>query len=238
MEARRPPGPQQRPPGPQRRACGAPRVRTATTARARSNDRRDDRAPRSFNRDDRPARTEWKRDDRAPRSNDRRDDRAPRSFNRDDRPARTEWKRDDRPARSNDRRDDRAPRSFNRDDRPARTEWKRDDRAPRSFQRDDRRADLAPRAKFTPPTDQPPVTVAQDNGFAALGLPKQLVARLARDGITTPFPIQVATIPDAMAGKDVLGRGQTGSGKTLAFGLPTLARLAAGHPAAARRPGP
>ncbi len=203
---------------------------------ARSNDRRDDRAPRSFNRDDRPARTEWKRDDRPPRSNDRRDDRAPRSFNRDDRPARTEWKRDDRPARSNDRRDDRAPRSFNRDDRPARTEWKRDDRAPRSFQRDDRRADLAPRAKFTPPTDQPPVTVAQDNGFAALGLPKQLVARLARDGITTPFPIQVATIPDAMAGKDVLGRGQTGSGKTLAFGLPTLARLAAGHPAAARRP--
>ena len=87
---------------------------------------------------------------------------------------------------------------------------------------------LAPRAKFTPPTDQPPVTVAQDNGFAALGLPKQLVARLARDGITTPFPIQAATIPDAMAGKDVLGRGQTGSGKTLAFGLPTLARLAAG----------
>jgi len=208
---------------------------------------RDDRAPRSFNRDERPARTEWKRDDRAPRS-----------FDRDERPARTEWKRDDRPARSGDRRDDRAPRSFNRDDRPARTEWKRDDRparssdrrddrparssdrrddrAPRSFNRDDRRAELAPRARFTPPTDQPPVTVAEDNGFAALGLPKQLVARLARDGITTPFPIQVATIPDAMAGKDVLGRGQTGSGKTLAFGLPTLARLAAGSPAAARRP--
>ena len=56
------------------------------------------------------------------------------------------------------------------------------------------------------------------------------MARLARDGITTPFPIQAATIPDAMAGKDVLGRGQTGSGKTLAFGLPTLARLAAGTP--------
>ena len=80
------------------------------------------------------------------------------------------------------------------------------------------------------------MTVAEDNGFAALGLPKQLVARLARDGITAPFPIQVATIPDAMAGKDVLGRGQTGSGKTLAFGLPTLSRLAAGTPAAARKP--
>jgi len=225
---------------------------------------RDDRAPRSFNRDDRPARTEWKRDDRPVRGDDRaprsfnRDDRAPRSFNRDDRAPRS-FNRDDRPARSDDRaprsfnRDDRAPRSFNRDDRPARTEWKRDDRAPRSFNRDDRaprsfnrddrpargndrRADLAPRHEFKPPTDQPPVTVAEDNGFAALGLPKQLVARLARDGITTPFPIQVATIPDAMAGKDVLGRGQTGSGKTLAFGLPTLSRLAAGTPAAARKP--
>ena len=110
------------------------------------------------------------------------------------------------------------PRSFNRDDRPARS------------------TDLAPRHEFKAPTDQPPVTVAEDNGFAALGLPKQLVSRLARDGITSPFPIQVATIPDAMAGKDVLGRGQTGSGKTLAFGLPTLARLAAGTPAAARKP--
>ncbi len=70
-----------------------------------------------------------------------------------------------------------------------------------------------------------PVDVAADNGFAALGLPERLVERLAREGITTPFPIQVATIPDALAGKDVLGRGQTGSGKTLAFGLPLIARL-------------
>ena len=50
---------------------------------------------------------------------------------------------------------------------------------------------------------------------------------LANQGITDPFPIQVATIPDVLAGRDVLGRGQTGSGKTLAFGLPMLARLAA-----------
>ena len=62
--------------------------------------------------------------------------------------------------------------------------------------------------------------VAEDNGFAALGLPEVLVERLARDAITTPFAIQAAAIPDALAGKDVLGRGQTGSGKTLAFGLP------------------
>ena len=86
-----------------------------------------------------------------------------------------------------------------------------------------------------------PVEVTEDNGFAALGLPERLVERLARDGITTPFPIQAATIPDALAGKDVLGRGQTGSGKTLAFGLPTLARLADGRkaaPAPPARPGP
>ncbi|MFI7577348.1 DEAD/DEAH box helicase [Micromonospora sp. NPDC049497] len=62
--------------------------------------------------------------------------------------------------------------------------------------------------------------------FAALGLPEPLVRVLARQGITTPFEIQRATMPDALAGRDVLGRGQTGSGKTLAFGLPLLARMA------------
>ncbi|WP_243639545.1 DEAD/DEAH box helicase [Micromonospora sp. MW-13] len=62
--------------------------------------------------------------------------------------------------------------------------------------------------------------------FAALGLPQALVRALDRQGITTPFPIQRATVPDALAGRDVLGRGQTGSGKTLAFGLPLIARLA------------
>src|SRR5689334_7329372 len=62
--------------------------------------------------------------------------------------------------------------------------------------------------------------------FGALGLPAPLVRQLHRDGITTPFPIQAAAIPDALAGRDVLGRGQTGSGKTLAFGLPVLARIA------------
>nr|WP_249044286.1 DEAD/DEAH box helicase [Crossiella equi] len=65
--------------------------------------------------------------------------------------------------------------------------------------------------------------------FAELGLPTELVSALKRKGITTPFPIQAAAMPDAIAGKDVLGRGQTGSGKTLAFGLPMLARLAGAH---------
>ncbi|MFI5489491.1 DEAD/DEAH box helicase [Micromonospora echinaurantiaca] len=74
------------------------------------------------------------------------------------------------------------------------------------------------------PADAPP---APD--FAALGLPQPLVRALARQGITAPFEIQRATVPDALAGRDVLGRGQTGSGKTLAFGLPVLARVAAGE---------
>ncbi|MER6995167.1 DEAD/DEAH box helicase [Streptomyces sp. NPDC000410] len=65
--------------------------------------------------------------------------------------------------------------------------------------------------------------------FADLGLPEGVVRKLAQNGVTVPFPIQAATIPDALAGKDILGRGRTGSGKTLSFGLPTLAQLAGGH---------
>ena len=67
--------------------------------------------------------------------------------------------------------------------------------------------------------------VPEGSSFAAMGLPDDLVGALAAQGIVEPFPIQAATIPDALAGRDVLGRGQTGSGKTLGFGLPMLARL-------------
>ncbi|WP_281287532.1 DEAD/DEAH box helicase [Rudaeicoccus suwonensis] len=88
--------------------------------------------------------------------------------------------------------------------------------------------------------DEIETTQADDNvdapTFADLDLPASLVERLARDGITSPFPIQVATIPDALAGRDVLGRGRTGSGKTLAFGLPALTRLAAGGKARPNQP--
>ncbi|WP_314223010.1 DEAD/DEAH box helicase [Streptomyces zaehneri] len=65
--------------------------------------------------------------------------------------------------------------------------------------------------------------------FADLGLPEGVVRKLAQNGVTSPFPIQAATIPDALAGKDILGRGRTGSGKTLSFGLPLLASLSGGH---------
>jgi len=61
--------------------------------------------------------------------------------------------------------------------------------------------------------------------FTSLGLPKSLGESLAKKGITEPFPVQTATIPDALAGKDVSGKAPTGSGKTLAFGLPLLARV-------------
>ncbi|MFE9440820.1 DEAD/DEAH box helicase [Streptomyces sp. NPDC006602] len=71
--------------------------------------------------------------------------------------------------------------------------------------------------------DAPEVT------FASLGLPEGVVRKLAQNGVTTPFPIQAATIPDALAGRDILGRGRTGSGKTLSFGLPALATLAGGR---------
>ncbi|WP_189314675.1 DEAD/DEAH box helicase [Streptomyces brasiliensis] len=80
--------------------------------------------------------------------------------------------------------------------------------------------------------DATPVTETADTPqitFADLGLPEGVVRKLAQNGVTTPFPIQAATIPDALVGKDILGRGRTGSGKTLSFGLPTLATLAGGH---------
>jgi superfamily II DNA/RNA helicase len=77
---------------------------------------------------------------------------------------------------------------------------------------------------------------APEKGFGDFSLPRDLVRALAREGITTPFDIQAATIPDAVAGRDVLGRGQTGSGKTLAFGLPVLARVAKGGRAEPHHP--
>ncbi|MFI8272937.1 DEAD/DEAH box helicase [Streptomyces rubiginosohelvolus] len=81
----------------------------------------------------------------------------------------------------------------------------------------------APEAEASEASTEPTVT------FGDLGLPEGIVRKLAQNGVTTPFPIQAATIPDALAGKDILGRGRTGSGKTLSFGLPTLATLAGGR---------
>ncbi|WP_331760278.1 DEAD/DEAH box helicase (plasmid) [Streptomyces sp. NBC_01471] len=78
--------------------------------------------------------------------------------------------------------------------------------------------------------DLPPV-----ESFDALGLPPELTATMTGLGVTEPFPIQAATLPHALAGRDVLGRARTGSGKTLAFGLALLARTA-GMRAESKRP--
>ena len=87
--------------------------------------------------------------------------------------------------------------------------------------RNDRRRPSKPREERVPELD----FTLDAPAFAELGLPQPLTVVLANLEITQPFPIQAATIPDALAGRDVLGRGRTGSGKTLAFGLPMLTRL-------------
>ena len=70
--------------------------------------------------------------------------------------------------------------------------------------------------------------------FAALGVPAPLVDLLDEQGITAPFPVQAATLPDALAGRDILGRAQTGSGKTLGFSLPLVSRLTGGSTGSGR----
>jgi superfamily II DNA/RNA helicase len=70
--------------------------------------------------------------------------------------------------------------------------------------------------------------------FAALGVPAPLVDVLDDQGIAAPFPVQAATLPDALAGRDILGRARTGSGKTLGFSLPLVSRLAGGRTASGR----
>jgi superfamily II DNA/RNA helicase len=104
--------------------------------------------------------------------------------------------------------------------------------APRSADRGARAAapsSIAPAAQAAAVTEYD-----SEASFAELGVPSVLVKALAAQGITTPRPIQAATLPDSLAGRDVLGRGRTGSGKTYAFVLPMLARLSAGG--ASRRP--
>jgi hypothetical protein len=71
----------------------------------------------------------------------------------------------------------------------------------------------SPRKPAVPAPLYVPALDAASHGFAYLGVPANLVAALEADGIAEPFPIQAATIPDALAGLDVLGRGRTGSGK-------------------------
>ncbi|MFF6772051.1 DEAD/DEAH box helicase [Streptomyces sp. NPDC012637] len=88
-------------------------------------------------------------------------------------------------------------------------------------------------ADLTGHTGTPPLPAAER--FEDMGLPEEVLTALAGQGVTSPFPIQSAALPSALAGRDVLGRGRTGSGKTLAFGLALLARTA-GRRADAKKP--
>jgi superfamily II DNA/RNA helicase len=102
---------------------------------------------------------------------------------------------------------------------------------------------LSSRTHQHPPTRPAPLPSAEDHSatvsgrFAELGVPGHLVKALATTGVTEPFPIQSAAIPDGLAGRDVLGRAHTGSGKTVAFAVPVVVRLTAPERSAtARRP--
>ncbi|MFF3937241.1 DEAD/DEAH box helicase [Streptomyces phaeofaciens] len=92
----------------------------------------------------------------------------------------------------------------------------------------------APQGEFALPVTVTPALPAAAT-FGELDMPAALVDMLTGLGVTEPFPIQAATLPNALAGRDVLGRGRTGSGKTLAFGLALLVRTA-GQRAEARKP--
>ncbi|MFE6780137.1 DEAD/DEAH box helicase [Streptomyces sp. NPDC057676] len=95
-------------------------------------------------------------------------------------------------------------------------------------------APVAGHAEFALPVTTTPALPAVES-FAELDMPAALLTVLAESGVSAPFPIQAATLPNSLAGRDVLGRGRTGSGKTLAFGLALLARTA-GQRAQPRQP--
>ncbi|MFF4220936.1 RNA helicase [Streptosporangium nondiastaticum] len=96
------------------------------------------------------------------------------------------------------------------------------------------RRPAAPQGDFETPVSTTPA-LPPVASFADLDMPAALLSTLTREGVTEPFPIQAATLPNSLTGRDVLGRGRTGSGKTLAFGLALLARTA-GRRAESGRP--
>jgi superfamily II DNA/RNA helicase len=212
---------------PERRSTERPAARTERTDRpARSFDkpaRSFDKPARTF---DKPARTE------RPAA---RTERTERPAARTERPARTF----DKPARSFDK----PARDFSKPPRDRRTATGRNSE-PHSFSKargrnvaEDFGADdsyISPNLADANLIDAAPGDMVKKS-FRDLGIPVALVNALSAQGINEPFPIQVATVPDAIAGHDILGRGQTGSGKTLAFSLSLLSNIA-GRQANAHKP--
>jgi len=210
---------------PRGREDDRPQTGTPPWRGSERNDRPAERSGDRYRSDDRPSYS----NDRPSYSNDRPRYGSDRPSYNNDRPSYS----NDRPSYSNDR-----PRNRSDDtrrDRPQRPDRPWEERRPgmdrpRSSAERGRPADH--HRTEEPSSDQMEWTAPEvkavastSTGFADLGVPSELTAVLAGLGITDPFPIQTATIPDALEGRDVLGRGRTGSGKTLGFGLPMLTRL-------------
>ncbi|MEV7633089.1 DEAD/DEAH box helicase [Microbacterium sp. NPDC089318] len=187
---------------------------------------RDSRPARSdrFDRDSRPARDDrggYGRSDRfdrdaRPARNDRFDrDARPARNDRTERPARDErrggFDRAERPRFDRDAR----PARQNRDDRPNRSDWN----ATSTAKAHEEQVDVV-HERLEAEAVQ--ATEVADVTFGDLGIGSNIVEILRNMGAETPFPIQAATIPSILQGRDVLGRGRTGSGKTIAFGAPLV----------------
>ncbi|BDZ64230.1 DEAD/DEAH box helicase [Agromyces mangrovi Wang et al. 2018] len=222
--------------------------------RSRRDDRDQRGGSRGYDRDDRPRRDDrdrrdsgrrYDRDDRAPRRDDRdRSQRvAGRGYDHDD-ARRRDRDRGERPRRDHDDRRV-AGRGYDRNERYDRNDGagRRNDRYDRTDRPGFRESERRPSTYFPAKDDRAPYAPEDDvvlerlqaeaitadavEGvtFADLGLGGNIVRALRDLGAEHPFPIQAATIPVVLEGRDVLGRGRTGSGKTIAFGAPTVERL-------------
>jgi superfamily II DNA/RNA helicase len=200
-------------------------------------DRRDDRSGGGQYRTDGPRRSDTRGRDGAPAGAGGRDDqRGRKPFAADRKPTqrRDSWSDDRRPRREDARPDRRTADRGSFTDRSAFTDRPAAERGSRGrtdSPRAERRSTVAGSQDQAGTWDG---EIAEDAkrvkvSFAELGLPTPLLRALEESGITEPFPIQSATLPDALGGRDVLGRAQTGSGKTLAFGLALLTRLHKGQ---------
>ena len=209
-----------------RREQGERRFEDRAPRRDDRGPQRDDRAPRRDFGDRGPRRDdrgERRFEDRAPRRDDRFGDRREQGQRFDDRgPRRDDRRTDDR--RTGDRRsEERAPRRDRFDEQPRRDSTYYPSKESNPFQSKDDVVLERLEAKSIRAEDVEGVS------FADLGIGESIGRALTGMGAASPFPIQAATIPDVLAGRDVLGRGRTGSGKSIAFGAPIVEMLLRGR---------